>query len=391
MMKISHYIRNIVALTACTTAVWGVGLLLGSCQRDKDIQESEECTAVVHIETGSPETKAVNDSEINSIAIFAFAGDALVGYVYETGLTVSGKNNFPITLTQGGAIDFYVIANPDPGFYRIVDGNSDTLDLRGTGTANPPKDITPADLQRCRVEVNDNSLRGDWYIPMTNMPLRAGSSENRRFNITPGKTGSQYVNILITRTVSKVKVLFIRNDDYAENQYRIKEISLKEKIQLAHLLDGNPDAASYQEEPVESTIYQNNYGAEISREFHINDDGSVPPDLYINEELYQPFGEYCLFPNIFGGNNNTGLPVDNQYDPDYYNATVITVTYDNKTSSGYYPQYETLTNDIYLRPFSRNTCITIWCVMGADGIDRTFTYTVADWDETVNIEVPGFN
>ena len=390
MMKISHYIRNIVALTACTTVVWGVGLMLGSCQRDKNLQENEECTAVVHIETGSPETKAVNDSEINSIAIFAFAGDALIGYVYETGLTDSGKNNFPITLTQAGAIDFFVIANPDPGFYCIVDGNNDGMDLSGTGTINPPEGITPAYLQLCRVKIN-NSQTDDGYIPMTNMPLRAGSSENRRFNITPGQTGSQYINILVTRTVSKVKMLFIRNDDYPDNQYRIKKITLKEKIQLAHLLDGNPVASNYQEQPVESIIYLNNDGATINREFHINDDGSVPAALYINEELYQSFGEYYLFPNIFGGNNNTGLPVSNQNDPDFYNATIISVTYEKRTDSGYYPQYETVNNDIYIRAFSRNTCITMWCVMGADGIDRTFTYTVADWDETVNIEVPGFN
>ena len=90
--------------------------VLFSCQRDEDLRADEDCTAVVYIDTDTPATKAINDSDISSIAIFVFNdNDALVGYLYEDNLTTSSERTFPMTLAESGALDFYVIANsPTP-------------------------------------------------------------------------------------------------------------------------------------------------------------------------------------------------------------------------------------------------------------------------------------
>ena len=44
---------------------------------------------------------------------------------------------------------------------------------------------------------------------------------------------------------------------------------------------------------------------------------------------------------------------------------------------------------IYIPPCERNSVIRVWCNLN-DNTDRSFTYTVVDWDETVEVNVPDF-
>ena len=44
---------------------------------------------------------------------------------------------------------------------------------------------------------------------------------------------------------------------------------------------------------------------------------------------------------------------------------------------------------IYLPACERNSNIRVWCALN-DDTDRSFTYTVSDWDETVTVNVPDF-
>ncbi len=72
------------------------------------------------------DTRSLNIDEVGSAVIYAFAQAAsgsgyLVGYVYEDNVGKSGI--FPMTLTEGGAIDFYVILNPDSNCFDLVDGD----------------------------------------------------------------------------------------------------------------------------------------------------------------------------------------------------------------------------------------------------------------------------
>lgn len=401
-MKYNMKRRLLNILIFLALSAFGPGMLgaLSSCSRD-GLSGSREYDAVVCIDNGRDGTKAMNDSDIESIAIFAFSGDVLVGYVYENGLLQSGKRTFPMNLSDGGAIDFYVIANPDRGFYHIVDGSGNELDLSGTDRTNPPAGITPAYLESCSVQMADGySAAGDWLVPMTNIQLRSG--ENRRFNLDGGAGKWTYVNIDVTRAVSKVRMLFIRNDDFNDFQYVIDNISLTRKVVSCPLLEGTPEqGTSYSATDIGESLFVrggNDSNGYIDKTFHIGNDNSVPSDLYINQNLYDSFGEYYIFPNIFGG-NNAGIPPSNTSSPDFYNATVITVNYRDleRIDTGFWPWeddeyiYGNKVNNIYLPAIDRNICVTVWCVLGGDGIDRTFTYTVSDWDETVEIDVPDFN
>ena len=46
--------------------------------------------------------------------------------------------------------------------------------------------------------------------------------------------------------------------------------------------------------------------------------------------------------------------------------------------------------DIYLPISPRNTILKVWCALH-DDTDRSFTYTVVDWDGPVTVNVPDFD
>ena len=116
---------------------------------------------------------------------------------------------------------------------------------------------------------------------------------------------------------------------------------------------------------------------------------------------------YYLFPNLFGG-NNTGVAVPGE---DTDRMTALAVDYSRQAARAEYERHsffgyewwewtegwesplprESGEKTLYLPECERNTVISVWCELGHDDADRSFTYTVSDWDETVTVNVPDFN
>lgn len=451
-MNISRYIREFIKLTVLSAAVCAVGLLMPSCKgMNESIQDrTGDINAVVRIITGAPETKAVKDTDINSIAIFAFKGDALVGYVYETGLTASGENVFPMNLSDEGAIDFYAIANPDPGFFILKQDSGETIDLRGTSTADYPDYITPDILEASRVTLNPErpAESSDWYTPMTNLP--GAGRINMRYTVDgPGWTE---IPLELTRAVSKIEVWFRSRGDVKgttptnttteteriydgdpmpdPNGYKP---SVSGSLSSYYNIDGMTlsmpvsDAGLYSED----SGYDGTSVTTVSGPFNFrteNDNtlfkdypiGSIPNNFY-SDEYFVHIWTYYIFPNTFGGNmagedassggKGTILTVDyahrqdsGEYVYDRYEdhhgtegalwwekSYIVYEFYWNWVWSDpvLYPSAQQQSKDVYLPACERNTAIRVWCALN-DNTDRTFTYTVSDWDETVSVNVPDF-
>lgn len=426
-------------LPACALVLCIASFLLStSCQRKEILMP--EYNAVVTILDGSS-TRAIpedSDPQINDIAIFAFSGQDLVGYIYESGLAASGKTIFPMTLTKGGSIDFYVIANSEPGFFKVVDQNDGVVNWSGTSTVNPPTNVTPDYLEACKVKLGDRNASdsGPWYAPMTNLPGAGGG--NRTFDVD----GMTRIPIELTRAVSKVEVWFrTRGDqtkepestvsrDFSRPQnnpqsqapkpvdtrryYSIEGMSLSIPVKASGLVLEDivyyaaPDGP-FVVENTERYYYGNTFGTGFP-----DYDPDELPDNFYSEDYFYRIWEYYIFPNLYGGNTageSTGSDTEN--------CTSIVVDYafwqeegqyvynDKWESSGwgwnttyiYYYDWESKfvkdeysigTKTIYLPPVERNTCINVWCALN-DDTDRSFTYTVSDWDETVTVNVPDFN
>lgn len=426
-----------------------VALTLWGCQR-KELQV-QEYMVVVSIIDGSS-TKSIpqdSDPQINDIAIFAFSEseNELVGYIYESDLAGSGKTIFPMTLTKGGIIDFYVVANSEPGFFEVVDSDDKEVDWTRTSTVDPPEGVTPDYLKACKVKLRDRNAAGFWYVPMTNLP--GSSGENMTFDVD----GMTRIPIELTRAVSKVEVWFrtlgdmvpedqttktdwITNrnpssDDYYPTTssfslyYSIDDLSLTIPVEsvgiyeeevVYHTAEGN----MWEENELGPFNYINSNGGDM---FPPYEKDQIPQNFYSDEYFVHIWTCY-IFPNTFGGNMAGEAP--DQVDK----STLLSVEYSQWQQEGEYkvtteqdpdsprwvdgwfgvhweykynfhwkwestgiptqqPQTQKV-KQIYLPPIERNTSVRVWCPLG-DDTDRSFTYTVVDWDETVTVNVPDFN
>lgn len=372
-----------------------VALTLWGCQR-KELQV-QEYMAVVSIIDGSSTKSIPEDSapQINDIAIFAFSGDVLVGYIYESDLAGSGKTIFPMTLTKGGIIDFYVVANSEPGFFKVVDSCGITVDWTVTSTVDSPEGVTPEYLESCKVKFSENTLSENdtWYAPMSNLPVT--SNGNRSFNVDG--EGLTSISIDLTRAVSKVKIWFRAKNNLNQYNpsrpedgsyyYRIDKISLTMPIADSPLFV--EEYGSISEKPkIESetfleTIFQENFPEYL--------DGAG--DFYYDEPYFKKIAEYYVLPNSIGGDQTGDL--FNDGDENKSTKLGVNYSYIEAYSSGWFNQtwnWGNPTNHnktIFLPSAPRNYVINVWCDF-TDDVDRSFTYTVVDWDETITVDVPDF-
>lgn len=406
-------------LPACALVLCIASFLLAvSCQR-KEILMPEYNAVVTILDGSSTRTTPEDSAQINDIAIFAFSGQELVGYIYESGLAASGKTIFPMTLTKGGAIDFYVVANSEPGFFKVVDQDGTEVSWSSSSTVNPPAGVTPDDLKACKVKLEGRNAAGIWYVPMTNLP--GSSGENMTFDVD----GMTRIPIELTRAVSKVEVWFrTRGDTVPEDKtttssrppsslpsvyYAINNLSLKIPVESVGIYEDVVDHTAdnsniWQENERGPFDYIHSNNGQMFRSYEKD---PLPSNFYSDEYFVRIWTCY-IFPNTFGG-NMAGESPDNEE-----KATLLSVDYSKWLQEGQYvyngyegyplnlkynwkwegtgtpTQQNPQTKYIYLPHIERNTSVRVWCPLG-DDTDRSFTYTVVDWDETVTVNVPDFN
>ena len=300
-----------------------------------------------------------------------------------------------MTLKASGAIDFYAIANPDPGYFRIVDADDKPINLWGTSAANPPE-CDADDISNWRVEIGQGeNAQGDWYAPMTNLPGAGGT--NRRYTINPDDNWT-VIPLELTRAVSKIEVWFRaknnldnRNPLEAGNgkyYYKFDKISLSSPVLYTPLYSSgygeNGDKQDLVEENLDNSIFQRNFET-------FSDAGG---DNYYSDKFFINFRTYYILPNSKGGDQNGNLFAGVSESE----CTVLNVTqsYVDTHSEGlifknwYWNEpVNKKEKSIYIPSFPRNHVINVWCDL-TDDVDRSFTYTVVDWDETVEVNVPDF-
>lgn len=426
MRTAQHIFRSLTVALAATASL--LLCLAVSCRRaPAPLPDDFGVTVLIDNPSSSDGTKAIADNEINSIAIFAFSAVSgeLAGYVYESGLT--GKTTFPMTLKASGAIDFYAIANPDPGYFRIVDADGQPIDLRGTSAANPPK-YDGTDIQNWRVEIGQGeNAQGDWYAPMSNLSGAGGT--NRRYTINPDDNWT-VIPLELTRAVSKIEVWFRSNDQlydhpdqytssryeypsgiyYSSSFYSLQNIKLSLPVKSSTVFNKElqTDYIEVQKEPTVAGPFS--YKTETQNNGFYTEgydpENNVIPSNFYTDEYFSKIGEFYILSNLDNGGNMAGESVGSS-DPE--KCTKMKMEYFLSEERGEYEwqEYvpfvgarwewkikETVEGSrkdkiIYLPVYDRNSIIRVWCNLN-DNTDRSFTYTVVDWDETVEVNVPDF-
>lgn len=345
--------------------------------------------------------------------------------------------------------------NSSDDFFEIADAAGDRVDFpeQNVSSAVIPDaiaDLTPADIQSWRVRIREgaesnmgswDASGNDWYAPMTNLP--GSGNTNLRYTI-PDTDVITNIPISVTRAVSKVRVWFRTRGDRTEGPqervaygpvrwqdnpqtlapevapdaqrryYSIERMSLSIPVEASGLVSEAIDYYAAADDPFtvenDTRYYYGNTVGESG--FPDYDPDDLPDNFYSNEYFWQIW-EYYIFPNIYGGNaagESTGTGTENitVIDVDYafwqergsyqYNGRYDYGGYGNMRYTYYYDWTSSFeeetessgTKTIYLPPVERNTCINVWCALN-DDTDRSFTYSVSDWDETVEVDVPDFN
>lgn len=359
---------------------------------------------------------ATDNDDYRSIAIFAFTvpDGRLAGYVCHHSIS-AGQTRFPMTLSGSGTFDFYVILNPnssDPSddFFEIADADGERVNFpeQGVSSAVIPEAIaalTPSDIRSWRVRIREgaesdmgsrDASGNDWYAPMTNVP--GSGNTNLRYTV-PDTDIITNIPISVTRAVSKVRMMFVAKDeDYRdpyslggrnqafESRNYLNDISLSQPLSQAELYtettgsvpegyyDGNGTA-------VVQSYGKGTAGREIAKKDY---DPNRVEDF---QSLFTRLWEYYLFPNMFGSGSENSTDIDVRYT---YRSRTGKVDGGNNyvTWNKWIAEGKSVT--VSLPAFGRNTCINVWCALN-DETDRSFTYTVSDWDETVEVNVPDFN
>lgn len=367
--------RRLRSTTVCLALAF-LGLLPYSCTREAQPSSGRYNVSVML------DTRSINTGEVGSIAIYAFSdvNDAegsgnLVGYLYESAPDASGV--FPMTLTDCGAVDFYVILNPDSNCFDFTYADGTTVSIGDT----PPSGITPGVIRGWRIKyasLDMNTPSSKWMLPMSNLDGTARG--NRRFEIED-KPGLQEVPVSVTRAVSKVEVWFRSEDNrgldsYSSGYWTITRLGSSDPVASSGLF-------------VESASHVPPQG----KEFGISDGRShnymncnfpenADESSFYQEDNFTKIFEYYTLPNTVGGNTAGETP-------DGTGCTTLEVSYNWKAERHNLGE-ETKSKTVYLPAYPRNSCIRVWCALPGEE-DRTFTYTVIDWDETVTVNIPDFS
>ena len=385
--KTSSIRQNAMALLLTASAAICLCLLTG-CSHEELPETGKYNTMIVLRGDG---TKALAPDEAQSIVIYAFSHDTndLVGYLYEA--TINGRDIFPMNLTAGGKIDFYVILNPVCNGFEIIYGNNPV-------EFDSHEGITPYIIQNWKLRRTDDSPGK--AVPMSNLEDQVDGyhkptgESNRTFEVVANRNSWQEIPIQVTRAVSKVEVWFWANDDLPEygnyqsgNHYSsIETMTLKDPVVRAELMEGqnSGNAEDYIEENKATTIQNTERYNGFYDRFKPYDSGIFYSDIY-----FRKIWEQYILPNTFFGGSNVGEIGANA---DNLKYTSLNVEYTEHYYQYLYGWRETpqTPKDIYLPISPRNTIIKVWCALN-DDTDRSFTYTVVDWDEPVTVNVPDFD
>ena len=372
--KASSILQNAMALLLTASAALCLCLLTG-CSHEELPETGKYNTMIVLRGDG---TKALAPDEAQSIVIYAFSygTDDLVGYLYED--SINGRDIFPMNLTAGGKIDFYVILNPVCKGFEIINGDNQV-------EFDSHEGLTPDIIKSWKLRRTADSPGK--AVPMSNLKDQVDGDHNptgksnRTFEVVANRNSWQEIPIQVTRAVSKVEVWFWANDNLPESntgfnqnhQYTaINNMILTDPVNITEVfLPQGENADDYIDaENPKTTTNDTPYDGLNGGRFKPYTSGA-----FYSEEYFRLIWEEYILPNTFDG------------------TTTLDVSYAHYSWDGWgfggWKQDYKKNKTIELPYGPRNTKIIVWCQLN-DNIDRSFTYEVVDWDEET-IDIPAFD
>lgn len=319
------------------------------------------------------------DNDIRQLRVYAFKGDTKVGYAEADNL--QGQNYIPITLSEGGDINFYVIANDNFGPKPTV----------GTDWAS----LSKTDLESLKFDLSGFSgwsTTGDFVSPMTNCRYDEFGTEftdkyekdyATKVTIQRPTTGSLVIPVTVQHALGRLRLMLNKDRD-ADNGLTITvtRAAVYHSPNVAHLytvqgLHNNATNITYRDTPVIEEI--------------ISADSPVRLNTQPEDGSYTTIARTYLAPNQYGTYDKTGGKFTTENgneteagkDKAYRLELEVKFAYSTGTS-------ETTKNyTVYLPRVPRNTSIDVQGTFKGTVVKPEFNVMTEAWVEKV-MNIPEF-
>lgn len=321
------------------------------------------------------------DNTISQLRVYAFKGDTKVGYAEADNLK-GQKNYIPITLSEGGDINFYVIANDNFGPRPVTDWTS----------------LSKTDLKSLKFDLSGFSgwsTTDNFVSPMTNCRYDEFGTEftdkyendyATKVTIPRPTTDSLVIPVTVQHALGRLRLMLNKDRD-ADNGLTITvtRAAVYHSPNVAHLytvqgLDNHATNITYRDTPVIEEI--------------ISADSPVSLDPQPEDGSYTTIARTYLAPNQYGSS-----------DPDTYTAQKTDGTTSNGLNKAYRLEltveftYTTGTSEtketketkytVYLPRVPRNTSIDVHGTFKGTVINPEFNVMTEAWEEK-EMNIPAF-
>ncbi len=329
------------------------------------------------------------DNDIRQLRVYAFKGDTKVGYAEAD--SFKGQNYIPITLSEGGDINFYVIANDNFGPRPTVDA------AQVTDWAS----LSKTDLESLKFDLSGFtgwSTTDDFVSPMTNCRYDEFGTEftdkyekdyATKVTIQRPTTGSLVIPVTVQHALGRLRLMLNKDRD-ADNGLTITvtRATVYHSPNVAHLytvqgLHNNATNITYRDTPVTEEI--------------ISADSPVRLNTQPEDGSYTTIARTYLAPNQYGSSDPdtyTAQKTDGTTSSNGLNEAYrleLTVEFAYTTGTPETKKNYTVYYTVYLPRVPRNTSIDVQGTFKGTVVDINpkFNIMVNAWVERP-IEIPAF-
>ena len=322
------------------------------------------------------------DNDIRQLRVYAFNADGKkVGYAEADNL--KGQNYIPITLSEGGYINFYVIANDNFGPKPTVDAEQVT----------DWTSLSKTDLESLKFDLSEFggwSATDDFVSPMSNNlkdefgnDLENNNAYSNPVTVTKPTSGSLVIPVTVQHVLGRLRLMLNKDRD-ADNGLTITvtRATVYHSPNVAHLytvqgLHNNATNITYRDKPVTEEI--------------ISADSPVSLDPQPEDGSYTTIARTYLAPNQYGTYDKTGGKFTTEDGSETTVGKDKAYRLDLTVEFAYSTGKETKNYTVYLPRVPRNTSIDVQGTFKGTVVDikPTFNIMVNAWVERP-IDIPAF-
>lgn len=313
------------------------------------------------------------DNDIRQLRVYAFKGDTKVGYAEADNL--QGQNYIPITLSEGGDINFYVIANDNFGPRPTV----------GTTSVTDWTSLSKTDLESLKFDLSEFggwSATDDFVSPMSNnrydefgndLKNDSGTAayENdygTAVNVTKPTTGTLVIPVTVQHVLGRLRLMLNKESD--DVKITLKRAAVYNRPDYFLLYNSGSAGIEYEkneslvDEFVVSDIPLETTQKEVARTY-------LAPNLYGSSD-----------PDTYTAQKTDGTTSSNGLNEAYRLDLTVEFAYSTGTS-------ETKNYTVYLPRVPRNTSIDVQGTFKGTVVKPEFNVMTEAWEEKV-MDIPAF-